>query len=120
MRHGLSGRKLGRPTNERIAILKLGVASLIQHESIQTTEPKAKEIRRMAEKLITRSKGGTLHDRRMVAAVITDEKVVTKLFEVIGPRYKTRPGGYTRIMKTEPRKGDAAPMAILELVPEGK
>jgi large subunit ribosomal protein L17 len=84
---------------------------------MQTTEAKAREIRRMAEKAITLSKRGTLHSRRQVLAMLTDEKVVKKLFDELGPRYETRNGGYTRMMKVGLRKGDAAAMAILELVP---
>jgi large subunit ribosomal protein L17 len=92
------------------------VTDLLRHESIQTTEPKAKEVRRLAEKLITRGKKGTLHQRRMAAAFLTDDSIVKKLFDDIGPRFEDRPGGYTRILKIGMRKGDAAPMAMLELV----
>ena len=116
MRHGLSGRKLSRPTAHRMSMLRTAVTDLLRHESIETTEAKAREIRRMAEKIITRGKGGTLHDRRLAAAVLTDESVVRKLFEELGPRYESRPGGYTRMVKLGPRRGDAAPMAIVELL----
>ena len=92
------------------------VTDLLRHESIQTTEPKAKEAKRLAEKVITRAKKGTLHQRRQAASFLTDEKVVAKLFDEIGPRFDERPGGYTRIIKIGPRKGDASPMARLELV----
>ena len=116
MRHGLSGRKLSRPTAHRMSMLRTAVTDLLRHESIETTEAKAREIRRLAEKVITRGKGGTLHDRRLAAAVLTDESVVRKLFEELGPRYESRPGGYTRMVKLGPRRGDAAPMAIVELL----
>ena len=116
MRHGLSGRKLSRPTAHRMSMLRTAVTDLLRHESIETTEAKAREIRRLAEKVITRGKGGTLHDRRLAAAVLTDEGVVRKLFEELGPRYESRPGGYTRMVKLGPRRGDAAPMAIVELL----
>jgi len=116
MRHRVAERKLSRPTQQRLSMLRTAVTDLLRTESIQTTEPKAKEIKRMAEKVITRSKGGTVHDRRLVAAILTDEAVVKKLFSELAPRYANRPGGYTRIVKLGPRKGDAAPMAVLELV----
>jgi len=92
------------------------VTDLLRHESIQTTEPKAKEVRRLAEKVITRGKKGTLHQRRLAAAFLTDQKIVAKLFDDLGPRFEGRPGGYTRIVKIGMRKGDAAPIALLELV----
>lgn len=117
MRHRVAGRKLSRPTHHRMAMLRTMVTDLIRHESIRTTEAKSREVRRMAEKVITRGKRGTLHDRRLALALLTDEGVVRKLFEEVGPRYKTRPGGYTRMVKLGTRKGDAAPMAILELMP---
>jgi large subunit ribosomal protein L17 len=92
------------------------VTDLLRYESIRTTEAKAKEVRRLAEKVITRGKGGTLHDRRHAAAVLTDGRVLRKLFDELGPRYEDRPGGYTRVVKLGPRKGDAAEMAVVELV----
>ena len=116
MRHGLSGRKLSRATGHRMSLLRTAVTDLLRHESIETTEAKAREIRRLAEKVITRGKKGTLHDRRLAAAVLTDDSVVRKLFEELGPRYESRPGGYTRMVKLGPRRGDAAPMAIVELL----
>ena len=116
MRHKIAGRKLSRPTAHRMLMLRGMVTDLLRHESIQTTEPKAKEVRRLAEKLITRGKKGTLHQRRMAAAFLTDDSIVKKLFDEIGPRFEDRPGGYTRILKIGLRKGDAAPMAMLELV----
>ncbi len=117
MRHRLSGRKLSRPTAHRMSMLRTAVTDLLRHESVRTTEPKAKEIRRLAEKTITRGKKGDLHNRRMASAFLTDEKVVRKLFEELGPRYEDRNGGYTRIVKIGARKGDAAEMAIIELMP---
>jgi large subunit ribosomal protein L17 len=116
VRHKIAGRKLSRPTAHRMLMLRGMVTDLLRHESIQTTEPKAKEVRRLAEKLITRGKKGTLHQRRMAAAFLTDDSIVKKLFDDIGPRFEDRPGGYTRILKIGMRKGDAAPMAMLELV----
>ncbi len=116
MRHRVAGRKLSRPTAHRMAMLRGAVTDLLRLESLRTTEPKAREVRRLAEKMITRGKKGTLHDRRLAAAVLTDETVLRKLFDELGPRYESRPGGYTRMFKLGPRKGDAAPMAILELV----
>lgn len=116
MRHKVAGRKLGRGTAHRMLMLRGLVTDLLRHESIQTTEPKAKEAKRLAEKVITRAKKGTLHQRRQAASFLTDEKVVAKLFDEIGPRFDERPGGYTRIIKIGPRKGDASPMARLELV----
>lgn len=98
-------------------MLRTMVTDLIRHESVRTTEAKAREVRRMAEKVITRGKRGTLHDRRQALALLTDERIVRKVFDELGPRYQSRPGGYTRIAKLGPRKGDAAPMAVIELVP---
>jgi large subunit ribosomal protein L17 len=92
------------------------VRDLILHERIETTEAKAKEIRPMAERIITRGRSGSLHDRREVLRFVTDQDVVKRLFDEIGPRFQGRPGGYTRITKTGQRKGDGAPMAVLELV----
>lgn len=117
MRHKISGRKLGRPTAHRISMLRTMVTDLIRHESIQTTEAKAKEVRRMAEKVITYGKKGTLHERRKASALLTDKSIVRKVFDELGPRYESRPGGYTRIIKLGPRKGDASAMAIIELMP---
>jgi len=100
-----------------MSMLRTAVTDLLRLEAIQTTEAKAREIRRLCEKVITRGKKGTLHDRRLAAAFLTDAKVVRKLFEELGPRYDSRPGGYTRMVKMGQRKGDAAPMAMLELLP---
>ena len=116
MRHRVAGRKLSRPTGHRMSMLRTTVTDLLRHESIRTTEAKAREVRRLAEKVITRGKKGTLHDRRLAAAILTDESVVKKLFDELGPRFESRAGGYTRMVKLGPRKGDAAPMAILELL----
>lgn len=117
MRHGLSGRSLGRKTGPRMAMLRTMVTDLLRHEAIQTTEAKAREVRRLTERVITRGKKGSLHQRRIARRFLTDEKVLRKLFEELGPRYESRPGGYTRMVKIGPRKGDAAPMAVVELMP---
>lgn len=117
MRHRIAGRKLSRPTAHRMSLLRTAVTDLLRHETLQTTDAKAREIRRMAEKVITRGKTNTLHSRRLAAAVLRDKKVLTKLFDELGKRYEDRPGGYTRITKLGSRKGDAAPMAIIELMP---
>jgi len=116
MRHNNQGRKLGRTTAHRKAMLANMVSSLIEHERIHTTVPKAKEARRMVEKLITLGKSNTIHARRKVFAVVQDETVVKKVFDVLGPRFAARPGGYTRILRTGFRHGDNAEMSFLELV----
>jgi large subunit ribosomal protein L17 len=116
MRHNLKGRKLGRTTAHREAMLHNMVTSLFQHEKIQTTVPKSKELRRTAEKLITIAKRGDLHSRRLASRTVRDEEVLKKLFDSIGPRYANRNGGYTRIIKLGPRFGDCAPMSVIELV----
>jgi len=116
MRHRVAGRKLGRPTDERIALFRSLITSLFRYGKINTTEMKAKEIRPIAEKLITLAGTDDLHARRQVIAYLYDKEVASKLFSEIGPRYKERPGGYTRILKVGFRRGDAAPMAIIELV----
>ncbi len=107
----------GGPAHERLMLANLAT-SLFEHERITTTEAKAKRLRPLAERLITFAKRGDLHARRQVMTVIRDKDVVHKLFAEIGPKFATRPGGYTRIVKTVPRKGDNAPMAIIELVEE--
>lgn len=117
MRHKIKGRKLSRPTAHRMSLLRTAVTDLLRHESIETTEAKAREIRRLGERLITRGKKGTLHERRQAASFLTDDDVVKKLFEELGPRYEDRTGGYTRIVKLEERAGDAARMALVELMP---
>ena len=109
-------RKLGRATDHRIATLRNLVTSLLENGKIETTVAKAKEVRCMAEKMITLGKTNTLHTRRQALGYITKEDVVTKVFEEIAPKYSERNGGYTRIIKIGPRRGDAAEMAIIELV----
>ena len=116
MRHRLSGRKLGRPTGHRMLMLRNMAPDLLRNESMKTTDSKAKEVRKMAEKVITLGKKGTLHHRRQASALLTDEDVVKKVFDELGDRYQDRNGGYTRITKLGPRKGDASEMAVLELV----
>ncbi len=109
-------RKLGRPTAERRALMRSLVTAVLENGRIETTLTRAKETRAMAEKMITLGKQNTLHSRRQALAYITKEDVVTKLFNEIAPKYADRNGGYTRIIQMGPRRGDAAPMAILELV----
>ena len=109
-------RKLNLPTDQRMALLRNMVTSLLENGKIETTETRAKEARSLAEKMITLGKTNTLHSRRQALAFITKEDVVTKLFAEIAPKYAERNGGYTRIIKTGPRRCDAAPMAIVELV----
>ncbi len=118
MRHRVAHRKLGRDTSHRIATLRALATALFERERIQTTLMKAKELRPYAEKLITLAKrdDGRLHARRQVAADIHDGEVVKKLFDTLGARFATRPGGYTRILRLGPRKGDGAEMAIVELL----
>lgn len=116
MRHRKSGRKLGMKSGHRRAVLRNLTTELLEHEKITTTEPKAREIHRIAEKIITLGKEGSLHARRQALSFLTDERVVDKLFAELAPRYAERPGGYTRIVKLGPRLGDGAPMALLELV----
>jgi len=116
--HRIKGRKLGRATDHRLALFRNQVTELLRHEKIITTEAKAKEVRGLAEKMITLGRRGDLNARRQAIAFIYDSGVVSKLFSDLGPRYATRPGGYTRIVKLGPRLGDAATMAQLELVTE--
>ncbi len=116
MRHNIAGRKLGRATGHRRALYRNLVTDLLKHEKIITTEPKAKEVRGLAERMITLGKKGGLHSYRQALAFITDKKVTEKIFAELGPRYKERPGGYTRMVKLAPRLGDGAPMVQLELV----
>lgn len=116
MRHNVSGRKLNRTSAHRKMLYRNLVTSLFKHERITTTVPKAKEARILAEKMITFAKKGDLHSRRMAARKLNEPAVLQKLFEDIAPRYNERPGGYTRIMRLGPRKGDNAELAILELV----
>ncbi|MGK2940070.1 MAG: 50S ribosomal protein L17 [Immundisolibacter sp.] len=116
MRHRKAGRKLGRNSSHRLAMFKNMTTALVREELIRTTLPKAKELRRVIEPLITRSKVDTLANRRLVFARLRDRDAVTKLFGEIGPRYASRPGGYLRILKCGFRTGDVAPMAYVELV----
>jgi large subunit ribosomal protein L17 len=116
MRHGHGLRKLNRTSSHRLAMLRNMSNSLLRHELIKTTLPKAKELRRVVEPLITLAKEPTLANRRLAFDRLRDREMVVKLFAEIGPRYKARPGGYTRILKFGFRNGDNAPMAIMELV----
>jgi len=116
MRHRNQGRKLNRTASHRGALLASLAAALIKHEQIATTLPKAKELRRVTDRLITLAKRGDLHARRLAASRIRDDAMVAKLFETLGPRYAARPGGYTRVLKAGFRYGDSAPMAVIELV----
>jgi large subunit ribosomal protein L17 len=116
MRHGNSGRKLGRTSSHRKAMFNNMAVALLKHEQISTTLPKAKELRPIVEKLITLGKRGGLHARRQAWSVLRDDAITTKLFDTIGPRYKDRKGGYTRVLKAGFRYGDAASMALIELV----
>ena len=116
MRHGAAHRKLGRTTSHRTAMFANMAASLIKHEQITTTLPKAKELRPSVEKLVTLAKKGDLHERRQAISQVRDVPQVGKLFETLGPRYAERNGGYIRIMKAGFRHGDNAPMAVIEFV----
>ena len=116
MRHGKAGRKLGRTSSHRKAMFANMAASLIKHEQIVTTLPKAKELKPIVDKLITLGKRGDLHARRQAISQIRDISMVSKLFETLGPRYKDRQGGYTRVLKAGFRYGDNAPMAVVEFV----
>ena len=116
MRHGHGLRKLNRTSEHRLAMLRNMCVSLLRHEAIKTTVPKAKELRRVVEHLITLGKDATVANRRLAFARLRDRDIVTKLFNELGPRYATRPGGYTRILKMGFRVGDNAPMAFVELV----
>ena len=123
MRHRNAFRKLNRTATHRSALFASLATALIKHEQIVTTLPKAKELRRVTDRLITLAKKGDLHARRLAFSRIRDEAMVAKLFETLGPRYAARPGGYTRVLKAGFRYGDSAPMAVIELVnrdPEAK
>jgi large subunit ribosomal protein L17 len=120
MRHKQKGRKLGRTKSHREMMLRNMVASLFENESIRTTEAKAKEARKLAEKLLTWGKRGDLHSRRMALRYIEDAGVIKKVFETIAPRFEDRAGGYTRIIRLSQRRGDAASIVILELTEKGK
>jgi large subunit ribosomal protein L17 len=116
MRHRVAGRRLSRPTGHRLAMYHNLATELLRHERIVTTEPKAKEVRGIAEKAITLGKGGSLHCRRQTLSMVNDKKIVEKLFNDLATRYADRHGGYTRILKIGPRRGDGAPVVLLELV----
>ena len=126
MKHRVVGRRLDRTTEHRTAMFRNLVTSLFRHERITTTTPKAKEIKRFADKFITLAKAGTQHARRQANRDVRDVEVLNKLFDTLGPRFKSRPGGYTRIIRVGRRAGDAAEMAMIELVertpaaPEGE
>jgi len=120
MRHGVSGRKLNRSTSHRSAMFRNMVTSLLKEERIYTTVPKAKEMRRWAEWMITLGKHGDLHARRQALRTVREKSVVYKLFEELAQRYQNRAGGYTRIVKVGFRRGDAAPMCLLELINDEK
>ena len=116
MKHRIAGRRLDRTTEHRTAMFKNMVTSLIRHERIETTVPKAKELKRIADKVITAAKRGTPHARRLVNRDIKDVEVLVKLFGPVAAQFKTRPGGYTRIIRVGRRAGDNAEMAVIELV----
>jgi large subunit ribosomal protein L17 len=117
MRHRKAGRRLNRTTSHRLMMLRNMVTSLLEHERIETTEAKAKEVRTLADRLITLGKRGDLHARRQALSVINSKKVAHKLFNEIAPRFAGRNGGYTHILKTRNRPGDGAALAIIELIP---
>ena len=116
MRHGFRGRRFNRTTEHRKAMFANMSAALIKHEQIVTTLPKAKDLRPVVEKLVTLGKRGGLHARRQAIAQLRDEDMVRKLFDVLGPRYQARPGGYLRVLKAGFRQGDNAPMAVIEFI----
>ncbi len=116
MRHGMSGRKLNRTSSHRKAMFANMAVALLKHEQIKTTLPKAKDLRRVVDKLITLGKRGDLHARRQALSVLRDDKITAKLFDELASRYESRPGGYTRVLKAGFRHGDMAPMAFIELV----
>jgi len=120
MRHLKKGRKLNRSSSHRVALMRNLVTSLLRHDRIETTDAKAKELRRWADWMIGLSKDGGLHARRQALAVIQDKAVVTKLFDSIGPRFKDRPGGYTHAVKIGLRRGDNAPLSLVEILPESE
>lgn len=117
MRHLKAGRKLNRSPSHRLALMRNLVTSLLRHERIQTTDPKAKELRGWADRMIGLGKEGTLHARRQALSVIQDETVVRKVFDTLAPRFKDRQGGYTRMVKIGWRHGDRAPLSVIELFP---
>jgi large subunit ribosomal protein L17 len=120
MRHLKSGRKLNRTSSHRWALMRNLITCLLREEKVQTTDPKAKEVRRWADRVITLGKQGSLHARRQALGIVRDKAVVRKLFDTLAPRFKDRPGGYTRIVKIGWRRGDAAPISLIELVGGGE
>jgi large subunit ribosomal protein L17 len=116
VRHQMGKRKLGRPTGHRLAMIRNQVTDLLRYEKIRTTESKASELQREVEHVITLARAGDVHRRRQVLTRVYDPRVVTKLFDELAPRFADRPGGYTRIVKLNARRGDGAPMAQVELV----
>ena len=116
MRHLKSGRRLSRNPSHRWALMRNLITCLLRDERIRTTDPKAKEVRRWVDRVITLGKEGSLHARRQALSIVCDKAMVRKLFDSIAPRFKDRPGGYTRIMKVGRRRGDAAPISLIELV----
>jgi large subunit ribosomal protein L17 len=120
MYHGKAGRKLGRTSSHKEAMFRNMVTSIIKHERIRTTDAKAKELRKLAEKMVTLGKRGDLHARRQALAVLRDKSLISKLFGELAERYRNRAGGYTRIIKTGYRFGDNAPISILEFIPDEK
>jgi large subunit ribosomal protein L17 len=120
MHHGKTGSKLGRTSSHKEAMLRNMVTSIIKHERIRTTDMKAKELRKLAEKMVTLGKKGTLHARRQALSVVRDRAMVVKLFGELTERYRNRAGGYTRIIKAGYRYGDNAPVSILEFIPDEK
>jgi large subunit ribosomal protein L17 len=116
MRHLKSGRKLNRTASHRWALMRNLITCLLRDERIQTTDPKAKEVRRWVDRVITLGKQGSLHARRQALSIVCDKAIVHKLFDTLGPRFKDRPGGYTRIIKIGRRRGDSAPISLIELL----
>src|SRR5918996_821118 len=116
MRHLKSGRKVGRNPSHRWALMRNLITCLLREERIQTTDPKAKEVRRWADRVITLGKQGSLHARRQALGIVLDKTIVRKLFDTLAPRFKDRPGGYARIVKIGRRRGDSAPLSVIELV----
>ena len=116
VKHCIDGKKLSRPKDQRIALLRILASQVVRHERIITTEAKAVETRRIVERLISYGKKGTLHHRRLAMAKVPNKVVIKKVFDDLAARYASRPGGYTRMIKLGPRKGDAAPTALIELV----
>lgn len=120
MRHLKKGRKLNRSPSHRLALMRNLVTSLLRHDRIETTDPKAKELRRWSDWMIGLGKKGSLHARRQALAVIYDKEVVRKVFDTLAPRFKNRPGGYTRTVKIGLRRGDNAPLSLVEIIPEAE